>query len=272
MPRKSKKNANVASEYNIHEFDFSMIPPSIENYKDEKQGGCKIFVIGKPGTGKSTLIQRLMYEKQDIIPFCQVFSGTEDSNSFFGSFCPDICVFEVEGGIIKEENVQDYIKRQKIAKKYLENPWGIQIFDDCMEDPSVFRKPLYSGMFKNGRHHKSLYVFSIQYCMDLKPSIRSLVDGVFILRETLPAMREKLYENFGAGIPTLELFNELMDKLTDDHSAMYIRNSGTTSNKLEDIVFYYKIEPVTDKNWRFGSPYFWEFHNERYNPPNPNDF
>lgn len=268
MPRKSKKhNADVESEYNIKELDFDMIPPNINNFKEEKQGGCKIFVIGKPGTGKSTLIKRIMYEKQDIIPFCQVFSGTEDSNSFFGSCSPDICVYDE----LKDEYVQDYIKRQKIAKKYLDNPWGMQIFDDCMEDISVFRKPLYSGIFKNGRHHKSLYIFSIQYCLDLKPSIRSLVDGVFILRETIPSTRQKLYENFGAGIPTFELFNELMDKLTDDFSAMYIRNSGTTSNNLEDIVFYYKIEPVSD-NWEFGSPYFWEFHKERYDPNYEKDF
>jgi len=260
MPKKVKNSANVLEEYNIQELDLDMIPPNINNFKDEHQGGCKLFVIGKPGTGKSTLIKRLMYEKQDIIPFCQIYSGTEDSNSFFGSFCPDICVYQE----LNEESVQDYVKRQKIAKKYLDNPWGMQIFDDCMEDISVFRKPLYSGIFKNGRHHKSMYIFSVQYCLDLKPALRSLVDGVFILRETIPATREKLYKNFGAGIPTYELFNELMDNLTNDHSAMYIRNTGGLSNRLEDIVYYYKAEPVP-ADWKFGCKYFWDFHNDRYN-------
>lgn len=268
MPKKRTSNKNnVADEYNIKELDLNLIPPNIDNYKNESQGGCKLFVIGKPGTGKSTLIKRLMYEKQDIIPFCQVFSGSEDSNSFFSGFSPDICVYPE----LKDESVQDYIKRQKIAKKYLDNPWGMEIFDDCMEDPAVFRKSLYSGMFKNGRHHKSMYIFGIQYCLDLKPALRSLVDGVFILRETIPATRQKLYENFGAGIPTFELFNDLMDNLTNDYMAMYIRNTGTVSNNLEDIVYYYKAEPVPD-NWRFGAPYFWEFHNERYNPDYEREF
>ena len=112
MPK--KRSLKVNDEYNIKELDLSLIPPNVDNYKQDSQGGCKLFVIGKPGTGKSTLIKRIMYEKQDIIPFCQVYSGSEDSNSFFSKFCPDVCVYPE----LNDESVQDYIKRQKIAKKY----------------------------------------------------------------------------------------------------------------------------------------------------------
>lgn len=269
MGKRSNKSIQISESYNIEELDLDQIPPGIHNFKNESQGGAKIFCIGKPGCGKSSLIKDIMYHKQDIIPYCQVFSGTEDSNSFFSKFSPDITVYED----INETSVKDYITRQKVAKKYLDNPWGMQIFDDCMEDPSIFRKPLFSGIFKNGRHHKSLYIFSLQYCLDLKPAQRACIDGTFILRETIPSVREKLYQNFGSGIPTFELFNELMDNLTDNFSAMYISNTGTTSNRLEDIVKYYKADKdLIPDDWTFGCNYFWDFHNERYNPDNETDF
>ena len=47
-------------------------------------------------------------------------------------------------------------------------------------------------------------------------------------------------------------------------------HNATTSNNLEDIVFYFKAKPIPD-DFRFGSKDFWKFHqnrfNDRYNDP-----
>ena len=160
--------------------------------------------------------------------------------------------------------MKEFIKRQKIARRHLENPWCVCLIDDCTDDPTVFTKPLQHGMYKRGRHWKMLYILSLQYCMDVKPVIRTNVDGVFILREPLVVNRKKIWENYASIIPDFHTFCAFMDELTDDHTALYIHNA-TTSNRLEDCVFFYKADEISD-DWKFGCDEYWEFAEERYNP------
>lgn len=211
-------------------------------------------------TGKSTLIASLLFAKKDIFPVGVVMSGTEDSNGFYRKVFPSTFVFNK----YDEEKVGECIKRQKIAKQHLPNPWSVCLIDDCTDDPRIFNKPLQQGIFKRGRHWKMLYILSLQYCMDVKPVIRTNVDGTFILREPNLKNRKSLWENYAGIIPDFKMFCDIMDQLTTNYTALYIHNA-TRSNNLEDCIFFYKANPVPE-NFKFGCPEFWEFHNERYNP------
>ena len=106
--------------------------------------------------------------------------------------------------------------------------------------------------------------------MDVRPVIRTNVDGTFILRESNLRNRRSLYENYCGAIPTFDMFCQIMDQITNDYTALYIHNS-TTSNKLEDIVFYYKAQPIP-RDFRFGNKDFWKFHNHRYDPNHSDSF
>lgn len=244
---------------NIRELDVNIIMPSIERMYEPKQGGSKITVIGKAGTGKSTMLKSLLYEKSAIFPIAMGMSGTEDSNQFLSSILPKLFIYNN----LDTEKIKDFVKRQKYAKKYLKNPWGVLILDDVTDDPKIFNDTLFKGIYKNGRHWKLLFILSLQYCMDIKPDIRSNIDGTFLLRETNLRNRRSLWENYAGVIPDFGTFCELMDKLTDDYSALYIHNQST-SNKLEDCVFWYKAKPVPD-DFKLGCPDYWKFHNTRYN-------
>lgn len=259
--KKEQSPSNSDSEdpntLRIKEFDIGSMPPNHLN-----DHGIKIVVIGKPGTGKSTLIKDLVASKAHMIPVAQIYSGTEDSNGFYTKHFPSVCVhnkFDMEA-------IKNFVVRQKLAIKFIENPWAIQIIDDCTDNPSQLKHPVIQAYYKNGRHWKMMHILSLQYCLDILPSIRTNIDYTFILRESNQRNRKALYENYAGCIPDFAMFNQLMDTLTEDFTALVINNK-TKSNKLEECVFWYKADPNRiPSGWKFGAPTAWEFSEERNDP------
>ena len=251
----SSPNTVILKELNLED-----IAPSTQNMNKEDQGGSKIVVIGKPGTGKTTLIASILYGKRHIFPVALAMSGSEDSNGFYRKILPSTFVYND----YDEDVVKSFIRRQKIAKEHLVNPWGVILLDDCTDDPRIFNKPLQHGMYKRGRHWKMWYILSLQYAMDVKPVIRTNVDGIFILREPLLKNRKTLWENYASIIPDFSMFCDIMDQVTDDYTALYIKNDAHANN-FQDCVFWYKANIVPD-DFKFGCPEYHSFHNARYNP------
>ena len=253
---RTRDESNDEKTYYIKEFDFNtMSPMSVDD-----KNGTKLVVIGKPGTGKSTLIADIIASKSHIIPVAQVFSGTEDSNHFYSEKLPSVCVFNK----LDLNAVEQFIVRQKIAKKWLPNPWALQIIDDCTDDPKLLKRPIFQNYYKNGRHWKMLHILSLQYGLDIPPSIRNNIDYTFILREPSLNTREKIWKNYAGCIDHFSDFGAIMDEVTEDYTALVI-NNRVQSNKIEDCVFWYKAEPDRlPRNWKFGHPTAWEHHYARY--------
>ena len=140
----------------IKEFDPDKIEPTSRNYMNPDSTGSKIVVIGKPGTGKTTLLTGLLYEKKHIFPVAQIYSGTEDSNSFYSKRFAPLLIYPS----YDEENMVRSIKRQKLAKKHVVNPWAVYLLDDVTDDTAKLRTPVFQSIFKNGRHWKCLFILS----------------------------------------------------------------------------------------------------------------
>jgi len=239
----------------IKEFDLNEMPPQ----SVEDNNGVKLVVIGKPGTGKSSIISSIIDSKKHIIPVSQIFSGTEDSNHFYSLRFPPVTIFNDIKDLTPLEN---FVNRQKFSKRYLYNAWAAQIIDDCTDDPKVLTKPLFQSYYKNGRHWKMLQILSLQYCLDIKPVIRTNIDYTFILRETNKKNRKSLFENYASCVDSLRDFEYLLDQLTTDYCSMVIVNRNQ-SNSIEDCVRWYKADLERIKNFKFGCDDFWLFNDQR---------
>lgn len=249
-------------EYTLKEFTFDLLQPNFDTYTNPKADGSRIILLGKPKSGKSTLIKCILMQKMFIS--CGIaISGTETMNKFYEKIFPKIFIYEE----YDENAIERFLKRQSLVKHTLppEDQWGILIVDDCATDVSIFKKPLQQTLFKNGRHFKMLYLLGLQYVLDMPPIIRSVVAGIFIFRETNLDSLQKIYRNYAGIIPTFEIFKLLMQKYTDNFGALYIQNDSQ-SNDWKECVYSVRLDPaLIQQQFCFGSEEFKQYSEKRFN-------
>lgn len=230
-----------------------------EQRKDPNQGPPTILIIGSRRTGKTYLIEDLMYYFRKI-PTGMIMTGSEASAESFSNFFPKSFIYdEVDiGRIEKVVELQTKLRKKKTDGDYS----SLLIFDDCGYDRSIANKKVVRKIFCNGRHLKILFFMTLQYCKDVPPTLRTNADYVFILRDPSLENRKKLWKDYASFIKDFDTFNDIMDECTDDRGILVL-NKTTISNDIKDCAFWYKARfPL--KKFRVGSDSLWKFHEENY--------
>jgi hypothetical protein len=240
-------------ELKIRRFDPSTIAPD-----------AIICMVGRRRSGKSVAVKAIMNEFKDI-PRGIVMSGTEHVNKFFGEFIPETYIYpEYDSALLEKVfKMQARRIRKDGGKKGLHNSFFL-IMDDLLSDAKSWKSDRWvRELLMNGRHMGLFTCITLQYCMGIPPDLRTNIDFSFLFHETIRANRKRLWENFAGVIPDFAAFETLLNATTEDHNCLVINNC-TTSNKLEDILFYWKA-PNDLPKFRVGSPSYWKFHDERFN-------
>lgn len=219
-----------------------------------------VVFIGRRNTGKSVLVKDIMCHNQKL-PVGIVISGTERANHHYEHFVPSMFIYdEYEPQIVKkflerQEKIchQKFQEKQKYGGSVID-PRAFLILDDCLFDASWTQDKSIRYIFMNGRHLKIFFLITMQYPLGVPPALRTNIDFVFILRENYVANRRRLYENFAGIFPTFDVFCQVLDQLTENYECMVINNK-VQSNKLEDIVFWYKADMHDD--FKVCSQEFW---------------
>jgi len=231
--------------------NFQIKKFNIEKIRDrceiDSRKSPMIVVIGKKDTGKSFLVKDILYNTQNAFPVGTVISGTEVANEFFQHMVPSKLIHDK----YKPDIVMNTIKRQ-LAVKTARNqdkaksggnsnidPRAFLILDDCLYDATWIREESTRYVFMNGRHIDLMTIITMQYPLGITPNLRTNVDFIFILRETMINNRKRIYDNYAGMFPTFEMFCQFMDQCTENYECLVICN-GVSSNKLEDQVFWYK--------------------------------
>lgn len=230
--------------FNIKKFNIETIRDRCEV---DSRKSPMIVVIGKKDTGKSFLVKDILYHTQACFPVGTVISGTEVANEFFQHMVPSKLIHDK----YKPDIVMNTIKRQ-LAVKTARNqdkhkaggdsgvdPRAFLILDDCLYDSTWIREESTRYVFMNGRHIDLMTIITMQYPLGITPNLRTNVDFIFILRETMINNRKRIYDNYAGMFPTFDMFCSFMDQCTENYECLVICN-GVQSNRLEDQVFWYK--------------------------------
>mgnify|MGYP000187730173 CR=1 FL=1 len=246
------------------DLNISKFNPRVIEERRVTKGPPTCIFIGKRGSGKSTLVADILYYSRKI-PMGLVISATEEGNHFYQQHVPEIFIH----GDYQPSLIEGVISRQKKAlRENKENSDVFVLLDDCMYDKKMIRDKNIRGMFMNGRHWRTLFLLTTQYCMDLPPDLRANLDFIFVLRENIIQNQEKLYKNFFGLFATFDAFKDVMNACTEGYDCLVLDNTSR-SNKIEDCIFWYSAKP--DRKFKIGHPDIWKYNtkylNDEFSPP-----
>ena len=220
-------------------------------------------VIGKKHTGKSTLIQDILYYlSRTGIPRACVFSGTEESNGFYRQFIPGTFIFDdkdVENRLTAIVNKQKQLAMQKRLGE-VDDSLDMRIvivLDDLGYNKNVLKSEIIRQIFMNGRHHQIILIVACQYCMNLTPDLRTNSDYVFVLKQDCFKNIKSLHDNFFGAFDKYKDFKTVLDACTQNYQCLVLDNTIPTTN-VSSICCWYKAKH--GRKFRLGCDELWEFH------------
>ena len=217
------------------------------------------FIVGKRGTGKSTLMRDLLCRMKSYVDVPIAITPTEESIDFFEECMPSSCVHTE----FKDSIIEGLIEAQRQqSKKKREIKSVLLVLDDMMYDKKILKSKAMRDIFMNGRHLKVTLVLTAQYLMDMGPDLRSQVDYCFALREPIITNKLRLWKFFFGGFENFEDFCVVFNACTSDNECLMIDNTIKT-NVLSEMVCWYKANISIDK-YMLGNRTIWGIHDRYY--------
>lgn len=223
----------------MSEIDLNILKwdPKILEFKRTHGHAPKILIIGKTGTGKTTLVQDLLFYIRKIQSGV-VICPTEQSLVDYRLMFPEVFIHDKWDPPV----IENFIKMQKKIRKTDANFHSLLMLDDIMYDKNAILKDESTRfIFMNGRNNNITMIITMQYCMDLPPDLRNNIDFVIALRDNIHANREKLWKNFFGVIPTADAFHQIFQQCTSGFNCIVLDNTNRTA-RIEDSIFYYSAD------------------------------
>ncbi len=210
------------------------------------------LIIGPRGSGKSVLLNDILYHTRKQYDFGVAFTATTSTVETFKQFLPHHLIYEKGYDYDIGDQFLSVCKKLTAAGKQRAT---LVCLDDCMFDNKVMKSDAMTEIHLNGRHSGITLMNTTQYVMGtVPPAVRTNVDYVLVLQDSVLANRKRLFEYFFGNFPTFKEFDRVMTQVTENHGCLVL-DKTQTSAKVCDTIFYYKATPKLP-SFRIGKRIF----------------
>lgn len=195
-----------------------------------------IFLIGKRHTGKSVLMKDLLYHmpRPDYV---LAMAPTEDTLNMYREFLPECCIFDH----FSQEKLERTVSLQRELVLRGKKRTVLILLDDCLYKKNVLNSTAMRAIFFNGRHDHISLMCAAQYMMEVDVSLRTNIDYIFTMRESILVNRQKLYKYYFGQFRKFEDFDKVMTACTQDYKALVL-DGTVSSTDATDCVHWYKAD------------------------------
>ena len=218
-----------------------------------------MFIIGKRHTGKSVLMKDLLY-RMPTPDYVVAMAPTEDTLRMYREFLPECCIFDH----FSQERLDRIVSVQRELVNRGKKRTVLVLLDDCLYQKGVLRSTAMRSIFFNGRHDHISLMCAAQYMMDVDVSLRTNIDYIFTMRETILTNRQKLYKYYFGQFPKFDDFDKVMSACTKDYRALVLDGTVSSTDATDSVMWYKASTDVPP--FRLCKPVFWGL-SKRYERP-----
>lgn len=231
-----------------------------------------ILLNAKRGSGKSVCIKHLLWYFSTILhyPVGVLCSKSEAVDPFYQKFFPDSFIYdscsdELFNKILRRQSklVSENEKRKSRGEQTKDSRL-IVVLDDVISDAKSWKNSNALGeiMF-NGRHYDITLILAVQDVVAVGPAIRLNFDYVFLFKNDVKNEIDKIYKYYAGVFPSAKIFNEVLQRATEDFGILILIKRGEKSNSLNDKIARFKAD-LNIQPSMFGCFKFKELHKKRY--------
>lgn len=192
-----------------------------------------IMCVGKPKSGKTTLVNDIMSHKAYILRGIIIAPTAKFHTQYDTAILTDM--FRTQE-IMHRENQSRTSETRLDRRAYL-------VMDGCMTDIHWLQDRNIRGLFMQNRSYGLFVLITLNIMYMMPPGLRGCIDYLFLF-STDSNRLSYIYEQFGYIFPSFDVFNATLDECTKDNGCLVI-HLAKPSSILEDVVFWYKSPSIS---------------------------
>jgi len=228
-------------------------------------------IVGKTGTGKSTVMKLLSYYHRKKFRIAVFISETVGVNPDFEGTVPECATFN----FFPEEKLQILLQHQativKAAKdgnKMYKNAIldALVLTDDFISDTSWLKRPITKALAYQFRHYLGSWILCVQDPMAIPKGLRPMIRYLVVTEAASNAAKETLYKHFlDDSMCSRQAFSKVVETFTHDFKVLIVDKSHGLKSS-ERLKFGTVIPKEEIPHFKIGSRKIWKANERKYNP------
>jgi GTPase SAR1 family protein len=223
--------------------------------------GSNITIVGRRNVGKTTLIHNILCYLNDI-NLGLVISASEPFNNYYEQFLPKVFIFN---DYDKNITMNFFEKQRDIINKYRDNSCLLNdnnafIVLDNMTSRYDWVNNQVSQLKSNCHNYNITQLTTVTSPYDIVLPLNDNTDYLFIFNDTNDMILKRYYNKCKGIFPNYEIFCNLFSMCTNNNYTCMVIDLTTDSNHIEDIVYWYKGDLISE-DVKLGDESLWELNN-----------